>query len=69
MIRAIEHGKTRLNEEELTDFLENIGNATFGIVRVHDKNTDKIEPAEKGDLHQELLRSYFVFVPLVPLFK
>ncbi len=29
-------------------------------------NTYKTEPAEKGGLHQELLQSYFVYVPLLP---
>jgi len=66
LIRAIKHDKTLLNDEELTDFLESIWNATFGIVRVHDMNTYKTEPAEKGGLHQELLQSYFVYVPLLP---
>jgi len=66
LIRAIKHDKTLLNDEELTDFLESIWNATFGIVRVHDMNTYKTEPAEKGGLHQELLQSYFVYVPRLP---
>jgi hypothetical protein len=69
LIRAIKDGKTLLNDEELTDFLESIRNATFGIVRVRDTNAYKTEPAEKGGLHQELLKSYFVFVPLLPQVK
>ena len=69
LIRAIKHGTTLLNDEELTDFVENIRDATFGIVRVHDMNTYKTAPAEKGDLQQESLLSYFMYVPLLPQVK
>jgi hypothetical protein len=67
LIRAIKDGTTLLKDDELTDFLEDIGNATFGIVGVHNKNTLKSEPAEKGDLYQDPLLSYFVYLGLAPL--
>ena len=62
LIRAIKHGATLLKDEELIDFLENIRNATFGIVRVHGENNYKNISAEQGVLHGEPLQSYFVYV-------
>jgi hypothetical protein len=37
--RAIMLGTTPLSDEELTDFLERMRDATFGIVRVHNNNS------------------------------
>ncbi|MGA9149254.1 MAG: hypothetical protein WBZ36_01645 [Candidatus Nitrosopolaris sp.] len=54
MTRAIALGRTRLSDEELTDFLERMRNATFGIVTDHNSDT-------RIDDSQDLL-SYFVFL-------
>jgi hypothetical protein len=53
--RAIALGTTRLSDEELTDFLERMRDATFGIVTDH--NSD----ARIDNLSQHLL-SHFVFL-------
>ena len=52
--RAIAFGTTRLSDEELTDFLERMRNATFGIVTDHNSET-------RIDDSQDSL-SYFVLL-------
>ena len=49
LTRAIALGRTPLSDEELTDFLESMRNATFGIVTDHNSDT-RID-----DLSQDLL--------------
>ena len=55
LTRAITLGTTPLSDEELIDFLEHMRYATFGIVTVHNNNTDE------DDLSQDSL-SYFVYI-------
>jgi hypothetical protein len=55
LTRTIAFGTTPLSDEELTDFLERMRNATFGIATGHNNNT------KKDDLSQDSL-SYFVFL-------
>jgi hypothetical protein len=51
--RAIALGTTRLSDEELTDFLERMRNATFGILTDHNTDTH---------IDGQDLLSYFVFL-------
>ena len=55
LARAITVGTTPMSDEELIDFLENMRDATFGIVTVHNNNT------HNDDLSQDSL-SYFVYL-------
>ena len=58
MVRAITQGKTLLRDEELTDLLQNIRNATFGIVKVCHDNTYNMQ----SELQQQPPLSYFVYI-------
>jgi hypothetical protein len=55
MIRAITQGKTLLRDEELTDLLQKIRNATFGIFKVRHDNTYSMQ----SELQQQ---PYFVYI-------
>jgi hypothetical protein len=62
LIRAINQGKIPLHDEELTDFLENIKHATFGIVTICRNNIYKNLSTKQGEVHREPHMSYFVYI-------
>jgi hypothetical protein len=62
LIRAINQGKTLLRDEELTDFLANIKDVTFGIVTVCNNNIYKNVSAEQVEVQQEPHMSYFLYI-------
>jgi hypothetical protein len=55
MIRAITQGKTLLRDEELTDLVQKIRNATFGVLKVRHDNTYNMQ----SELQQQ---PYFVYI-------
>lgn len=63
LIRAITKGKTLLSEDELTNFLENMKDATFGIITVYFEYDHHITASEdKISQQQKSSQSYFVYI-------
>jgi hypothetical protein len=62
LIRAINQRKILLRDYELTDFLGNIRDATFGILTVCHNNIYKNLSENQGEVQQESHTSYFLYI-------
>jgi hypothetical protein len=61
--RAVGSGKTLLSDEELTNFLQIMEDATFGTITIHyDNENDVIDKESKIPLQQQSQESYFLYV-------